>query len=238
MKRSFTTVAVVVAPIALMSAVALVLLSGCGSHSASNRQESTAMGGGTEGSGVLATQNRNVADFTRLDLAGTSKVIVRVGAPKSVVIHGDDNLMRLITTKVADGTLVVSQAGDFTSHRGIQVDVAIPSLAGVTLSGTGDLAVTGVRADRFKVDLSGAGRLEVSGTAKRVDASLTGVGAARLGRLLSSDTHVVVSGTGSATVVATKSLDASVSGTGSVTYHGNPQHIKTSVTGTGSVIPG
>jgi hypothetical protein len=237
MKRSFTTVAVVAGPIALVSAAALVLLSGCGSHSASNRQESTATSG-TEGSGVLATQKRNVADFTRLDLAGTSKVIVRVGAPKSVVINGDDNLLRLITTKVTDGTLEVSQAGDFDSHRGIQVDVAIPSLVGVTLSGTGDLAVTGVLAESFKVDLSGAGRLAVSGTAKRVDASLTGVGDARLGNLQSSDTHVVVSGTGSATVVATKSLDASVSGTGSVTYHGNPQHIKTSVTGTGAVIPG
>jgi hypothetical protein len=210
MKRSFTTVAVVAGPIALVSAAALVLLSGCGSHTASSRQGSTATSG-TEGS---------------------------VGAPKRVVIRGDDNVLRLITTKVADGTLVVSQAGDFNSHRGVQVDVAIPSLVGVALSGTGNLAVTGVRADRFKVDLSGAGRLEVSGTARRVDASLTGVGDARLGRLLSTATHVVVSGTGSATVVATKSLDASVSGTGSVTYHGNPQHIKTNVTGTGAVVPG
>jgi len=237
MKRSFTTVAVVSGPIALVSAVALVLLSGCGSHSASNRQESTATSD-TEGSGVLATQSRNVADFIRLDVAGTPQVIVRVGVPKSVVIHGDDNLLRLVTTKVADGTLEVSQAGDFNSHRGIQVEVAIPSLAGVMLSGTGDLSVTGVRTDRFKVDLSGAGRLEMSGTAKRVDASVTGVGDARLGRLLSSDTHVVVSGTGSATVFATKSLYASVSGTGNITYHGNPQQIKTSITGTGSVLPG
>jgi hypothetical protein len=37
------------------------------------------------------------------------------------VIRGDDNLLRLIMTKVADGTLVISQAGDFNSHRGIQV---------------------------------------------------------------------------------------------------------------------
>jgi hypothetical protein len=158
-------VAVVTVPIALVSAAALVFLSGCGSHTASNRQESTATSG-TEGSGVLATQSRNVADFTRLDLA-----------------------------------------------------------------------VTGVRADRFKVDLSGAGRLEVTAPPPRFEASLPGGGAARLGRLLSTATHVVVSGTGSATVVVTKSLDASVSGTGSVTNHGNPQHIKTSVTGTGAAVP-
>ena len=227
MKRRFTTVA----------AAALVLVSGCGSHSASNSSKSTATSG-TEGSGVLATEHRSVANFTRVDLAGTSKVIVRVGAAKDVAIHGDDNLLPLITTKVADGTLVVAESGPFNSHRGIEVDVAIPSLAGVTLSGTGDLTATGVRADRFKADLVGAGRLEASGSAKHLDASLTGVGDARLGHLLTSDTHVVVSGTGSATVFATKSLYAAVSGTGQVVYLGNPQHTKTNITGTGAVRPG
>ena len=53
MKRSFT----------LMSA-ALVLLSGCGSHHPSNRYASTATSG-TEGSGVLATEHRSVADVER-----------------------------------------------------------------------------------------------------------------------------------------------------------------------------
>jgi hypothetical protein len=51
MKRSVKTVAIGAGPIALMSAAALVLLSGCGSHSASNRQESTGTSG-TEGSGL------------------------------------------------------------------------------------------------------------------------------------------------------------------------------------------
>jgi hypothetical protein len=49
---------------------------------------------------------------------------------------------------------------------------------------------------------------------------------------------VVLSGTGSATVVATKSLKASLSGSGSVTYYGLPQHVKTKVTGTGAIHPG
>jgi hypothetical protein len=224
MRRRFTTVAV----------AALVLLSGCGSHSSSNRSKSTATGG-TEGSGVLASEPRNVANFTQIELGGTSRVIVRVGAPKEVVVHGDDNLLRLITTKVTGDTLVIAESGSFNSHRGVEVDVAIPSLAGLTLSGTGDLTATGVRADRFKVNLAGAGRLEVTGSAKHLDASLTGVGDARLAHLLTSDTHVVVSGTGSATVFARKSLNASVSGTGQVVYLGNPQHTKTSITGTGVV---
>src|SRR5205809_2833546 len=148
MKRRPTTMATRAA-IARVAAAALVLLSGCGSHSATSRSTSTATSG-TEGSGVLASEHRTVADFTRVDLAGTSKVIVRVGAPKSVVVRGDDNLLPLITTKVSDGTLVVAESGSFNSQRGVEVDVAIPSLSGVTLSGTGDLTATGVHADRLE----------------------------------------------------------------------------------------
>ena len=216
--------------------IAFLFLCGCASESASN--SSTSAAGGNEGSGMLATEHRDVDDFTRVDLAGTSRVIVRVGAPKSVVVRGDDNLLHLITTKVTDGTLVVSQKGDFTSNRGIEVEVATPSLAGVKLSGTGALVVTGVNAQQFGVDLSGTGSLDASGRAQRVELTLSGVGNARLRQLVSADTHVVLSGTGSAAVVAMKSLDASLSGSGSVTYYGKPQHVKTSVTGSGAIHPG
>jgi hypothetical protein len=153
-------------------------------------------------------------------------------------VRGDDNLLHLITTTVTDGTLVVSQSGDFTSQQGMEIHVTTPSLAGVTLSGTGALAASRVRAEQFDVDLTGTGSLEASGTAKHLDVKLSGVGDARLRRLLSADTHVVISGTGSASVVATKSLDASVSGSGSVTYYGKPQHVKASVGGTGAIHPG
>jgi hypothetical protein len=176
--------------------------------------------------------------LTRVELAGTSKVIVRARATKSVVVRGDDNLLHLITTEVRDGTLVVSQKGDFTSQRGIEVIVATPSLVGAKLSGTGSLAVTGVHDKSFEVDLSGTGSLDANGSTNRVDVTLSGVGDARLRQLVSAETHVVLSGTGSASVVATKSLDASLSGSGSITYYGLPQHVKTNITGTGAIHPG
>jgi hypothetical protein len=67
---------------------------------------------------------------------------------------------------------------------------------------------------------------------------VTGTGDAALERLLARDAHVVVSGTGAATVYATESLDASVSGTGGITYRGHPRHVKKSVSGTGAVAAG
>lgn len=225
------------APITRAGVAMVVLLSGCGSHSTSSSGTSTGTGH-AEGSGVVATEQRAVPDFTRVELAGTLTVRVRVGAPKRVVVRGDGNLLPLITTKVTDNTLVIGQSGSFNSHRGIEVDAATPSLVGGVLSGAGDFQVTDVRAERFTVEVSGAGALEASGRATRNDVSLTGVGEARLGDLVTNSSHVVVSGTGSATVFVRKSLDATVSGTGTVVYLGKPAHVKTSVTGTGTIRPG
>jgi hypothetical protein len=38
-------------------------------------------------------------------------------------------------------------------------------------------------------------------------------------------------------VLATRSLDATVTGTGAVLYDGNPPRVVTAVTGTGAIVP-
>ena len=43
----------------------------------------------TVGSGVSATQARDVAAFRRVDLAGSNNVVIRVGERQSVVVRAD-----------------------------------------------------------------------------------------------------------------------------------------------------
>jgi len=95
--------------------------------------------------------------------------------------------------------------------------------------------VSGVRADRFCVTVSGAGSVGVSGTAAQLEASLTGAGDANLEHLVTRDTRVVVTGTGTATVYATRSLDAVASGPGAVVYHGHPAQVTRTAGGPGTV---
>jgi hypothetical protein len=47
----------------------------------------------------------------------------------------------------------------------------------------------------------------------------------------------VVSGSGRIVVTATRSLDASVSGSGAIFYGGDPTKVVTSITGSGAVVP-
>jgi hypothetical protein len=189
-----------------------------------------------QGSGVAATQSRALPKFSSLDLTGSNRVTVDVGRRQSVVVHADSNLLRHVTTRVVAGTLVVGTTGTFTTRSPMSVDVQLPALAAIKLSGSGEISVNGIDAPRMIVTLSGSGALYASGTATQLDVTLSGSGLAQLGNLVARDIRAVVSGSGLIRVTATSRLNAAVPGTGAIIYAGNPQ-VTSSVTGTGSVIP-
>ena len=119
----------------------------------------------------------------------------------------------------------------------MSVDVSLPALAAVSLSGSGEISVRGINQARLVVTLPGSGALYASGTATQLDVTLTGSGMAQLGNLVARDVRAAVAGSGLIQVTATGRLNASVPGTGAIIYSGNPQ-LRSSVTGTGVVTPG
>lgn len=94
-----------------------------------------------QGSGLAATQSRVLPGFSRLDLAGSGSVTVVTGGRQSVVVRADNNLIRYVTTRVAAGTLVIGTTGSYTTRTPMSVKVSAPSLAAVTLSGSGAISV-------------------------------------------------------------------------------------------------
>jgi hypothetical protein len=191
--------------------------------------------GTAKGSGMAASETRTVPTFTAVDLAGTTVMTVRVGQPQQVLVRADDNLLDQVVTEVHAGVLVVSDRGNFTSRSPMSVVVTVPSLRSATLSGTGQLVVTDVAANAFTARLPGTGTLVASGRAASVDASVAGDGAMRLESLLATDATVTVGGTGSVMIHVTESLNATVSGTGSIVYTGHPESVTKTITGMGSV---
>jgi len=193
----------------------------------------------TEGSGVAATQVRDVAAFSGVELAGSNNVVIRVGGKQSVVVRADDNLLGHVTTEVQSGTLVIGNTpGSFTTKSPMSVAVDVPTLNGLTLSGSGNIVVEGIDAESLTVALPGSGTLTGSGTATRLDVTVSGSGLVRFTQLVASDVRALVSGSGSIFVTATTSLDASVSGSGAVIYAGSPQNVTKSVTGSGAITGG
>jgi hypothetical protein len=189
-----------------------------------------------EGSGTAVSEIRAVAPFDSIDLAGANNVSISVGAEQSVRVRADDNLVGRITTDVRAAQLVIDNRGSFRSHSPIRVEITLPVLDAVSLSGSGTLTVQAVRADALTVALPGSGTIRVSGTADRLRATVDGSGDLRLNNLTAARATAVVSGSGLIQLVATEALDAKVSGTGSILYGGVPNEVTKNITGTGAIV--
>lgn len=210
---------------------------------------------GIDGSGQVVSQSRAAAGFDRVAVEDEFDVVVTVGPAHAVQVTGDDNLLPYVRTEVRGGTLHIETDRDLDPTRGIRLTVSTPSLVSLSASGSSDVRATGVRAAAFdasssgssdlvgegdfgdlRSSVSGSGSMRLSGTADDVDAAVSGSGDLDLARVAARAARVRVSGSGSASVHAVETVNASVSGSGDVRYAGSPR-VESSVSGSGSVRP-
>jgi hypothetical protein len=184
------------------------------------------------------SQSRSVGAFRAIELAGTLEVEVAIGRPVSVEVSGEADLVDKVTTQVKDGVLVldtkeIRRHNRRSSH--LRAVITAPDLSALSISGTGEMKITGIASDKFAIDLSGTGAVTASGSvgALRVDVAGTGEVAGR--QLAAKDLAVDISGTGSARLHATRSVEARITGTGSLHVDGHPASVKKQVSGLGSI---
>lgn len=191
------------------------------------------------GSGVFAQETRQVkGDFTRVQEDGAANVSIVVGQPTSVKIEGDDNIVPLVKTEVDGDTLRIGMKKKCNLHpnKKLVVTITMPSLNGVQLDGAGNITATNVNSNDLKIGLDGAGNVNVSGSAKKLDASIDGAGNLNLGQLQTVDASVTVDGAGNSHVWATGSLSAEINGVGNIRYKGTPQ-VSKKIDGVGRIAP-
>jgi hypothetical protein len=187
------------------------------------------------------SQPRTVSAFHAVDLAGTLQVEVTVGKPASVEITGDADLVDRVITTVKDGALVIDtpELRDHHHHdkrnRHLRAIVTAPDLSALTISGTGTMKVTGIANQQLALSLPGTGALTVTGSTGAVRVELGGTGEVSARQLAAKDAVIDIAGTGSARLNATRSVDARITGTGSVAIHGHPSQVRKSVSGLGSI---
>lgn len=209
------------------------------------------------GNGNVQKQTRNPGTFSKVHSSGSANVVIMNGSNCSVTVEDDENLLPYMETVVNNGTLQIHyRDGISVTNDHAKIYVTAPTLDGVTTSGTSDITMsdllhnpgkitfktsgTGsiegeVNAPAISVNLSGTGTVKLRGRTKDFDCRISGVGHADCGNLQSENTTVDVSGVGDAHVFASVHLKASVSGTGSVYYRGNPQNPEIRTSGVGSV---
>jgi hypothetical protein len=193
-----------------------------------------------EGSGVEASEERDLDAFSKISLEGEADVAVAIGEPQTVTVRGDDNLLADVETEVDGDTLQISHPTnvDPEPQVGLTVEITVPELEEVEVSGAGDVTAAGLRDGDLVVEVSGAGDIEATGEVDRVEAEVSGAGDVQLGELVAREAVAEVSGAGDIHVHATESFSGEVSGAGDITYTGDPPEVQTDVSGVGDINPG
>lgn len=199
-----------------------ILLTGCGFW-------------GVRGSGKVVDETRSIRDFSSLDASGAYTIKIIVGENASLKISAEENLLKYIRTEVRGNTLVIDSKKNISPRKEIKIYVTTPYLNSIDCSGANTIYAKGINTDQFEVDLSGAGSIDLEGTAKYVNAGISGAGHIDAKNLKAKKIYISVSGAASAKVYASEYLDASVSGVGSIDYYGNPEKTKTDISGVGSI---
>lgn len=195
------------------------------------------VGSGVQGSGVAASEVRQVAEFAQVQLSGSFEVEVEVGPTASVRVEADDNIVPLITTAVVGSTLKISARHGFSTDLPVKVQISAPRLLGVDHSGSGSVHVRGIASERFVAKLQGSGSIRLSGRADALVATIDGSGALAAADLVTASATVDLAGSGAAEVHAREQLVVTIAGTGSVRYAGGPASITRNIHGSGSIEP-
>jgi hypothetical protein len=165
-------------------------------------------------------------------------MIVSGGRGITQVITGHGNTS--ITGKYAGAKIgrVISN-GDFVEHRsgplGFRVEVTLPNVACLHVSGAGSVTYQGVDQDELSLEVSGAGTIEVAGKVNRLEADVSGAGDIAADLLAATHSRLRVSGAGNIKAKTTESVMARVSGVGKIKIGGNPPQRDIDVSGMGKI---
>jgi hypothetical protein len=176
---------------------------------------------GTRGEGDLKSETRQVAAFTSVEAGAGIGVTIRIGPAEPVVVEAQENLLPIITTEVAAGTLHIGSNEGFTSSQPVHVTAVVPSLDGLTLSGGSQATVEGLAAQGLTIELSGGSAATVTGSANDLGLTASGGSRANLESLSTKTVAVDASGGSVANVLASDSVSGSATGGSHVTVFGD-----------------
>lgn len=176
---------------------------------------------GVAGSGAITTESRDVGAFTRVAAGYDINVTIRLGAAAPIDVTAHANLLPLVATKVDGDTLEITAIQDFTSSQPVDVEIVMPSLDGVGLSGSSRGIATGLDGGTLDVNLSGGTDFTADGSVGTVNLAMSGGAQANLGELASRIVNLELSGGATATVSASEQVSGSASGGARATVRGD-----------------
>jgi hypothetical protein len=215
----------------------------------------------TQSLNAQTTQKRNLSAFTEISLRIEANVHLKQGNTQIVEVSAEESTLEKLITEVNDRKLVIRYPSDtwFSKWRPGRIDVyiTIPQIDALaisgsgsivadekiesriletTISGSGDIKLNDLKADKVLATISGSGNIHLFGKQNTAElkAIISGSGNVKAIEFPSDKVDVKISGSGNCWVNSIKNLIIRLSGSGSVVYRGNPL-IDSSISGSGKV---
>ncbi len=213
-----------------------------------------------KGNGNVVTIERSVGDYDEVSSAGWFDIELVAGNEGELTLKGEENLLKYIKTEVKNGELIIKTERGVnlrpsTWNKGILITVPVEEIRAVRLSGSGDVvskttlksntfkaSISGsgdvtltVEAESMKASISGSGDMELEGKTTDLDVSVSGSGDIKAFDLIADNVEASVAGSADLKVTANQMLKARVSGSGDITYKGNPSKIDSKSSGSGDI---
>ena len=185
--------------------------------------------------GSAHAESRKVSEFHAVELAGALTVDIAVGTATTVEVTGEADLLPKVSTTVKNGVLVIETEKHMKDKNHLKVAITVAQLDGVTLSGAGQITISGVSGDAFGIRMPGAGEIKVSGSTGAFNVVLDGSGEVNAKQLEAKSATIDLPGTGQVSAKASNAVDARLSGTGQIDVDGKPAKVKKSMTGVGEI---
>jgi hypothetical protein len=209
------------------------------------------------GSGNLAAKSIPVSGFHHIVLGGVGEVVVHQNGEESLSVETDDNLLQYVRVNVHGDTLHLSLVvpgfetakpsqlrftlgvGDLASidTNGIWTvtsDTLVSDNLQFILTGANKFDISFLTAKELSVRVSGSADIKLSGAVTHQSIKFIGGGTYDAGDLGSETTGFLSEGTSRITVWATRNLNGTLNGGGTVFYYGTPQ-TAFSQSGTGNI---
>jgi hypothetical protein len=208
------------------------------------------------GNGVVVEQQRPIGPFTKVDLRGVGILYIRQGAATELYIRAEENLLEYLKTEVRAGELQIRKDADTLLNlhpieyhltvtdirrvaltgaggvRGLHLDT---DLLTVLRTGVGSIEFVDLNATELEIEIFGLGEVILSGAVQRQTVRLRSMSSYDGRDLESAEAELSIGSIGSATVRVRDRLDATIDGSGSVFYIGDPL-VTSHIRGSGEVV--
>jgi hypothetical protein len=131
--------------------------------------------GGIDGNGNVTTEKRNITeDFTKIDVSRGLNVELEQSKSYFVEVEADENLQQHITTRVENGTLIITSDENIDEADSRTIRVKMPLIAGVeTSSGSSVSGKNIFLGSDLKVRASSGSEIEIDAEIDTIDCEST-----------------------------------------------------------------